>query len=47
MDTDKFYKLITSNADLQDIPLTYIMRVVIAVFEIINSGECFYNLEEV
>ena len=47
MDTDKFYKLITSDTELQDIPLIYIMRVAIAVFEIINSGECFYNLEEV
>ena len=47
MDMDKFYKLITSDEDLQDIPLIYIMRVAIAVFEIINSGECFYELEEV
>ena len=47
MDMNKFYKLITSDEDLQDIPLIYIMRVAIAVFEIINSGECFYELEEV
>ena len=47
MDMDKFYKLITSDEDLRDIPLIYIMRVAIAVFEIINSGECFYELEEV
>ena len=47
MDMDKFYKLITSDEDLKDIPLIYIMRVAIAVFEIINSGECFYELEEV
>lgn len=47
MDMDKFYKLITSNSELQDIPLTYIMRVTLAVFEIINSGECFYKIEEV
>lgn len=47
MDTNKLYKLLTSNADLQDIPLIYIMRITIAVFEIINSGECFYKIEEV
>ena len=47
MDMDKFYKLITSDSELQDIPLTYIMRVAVAVFEIINSGECLYHLEEV
>lgn len=47
MDTDKLFKALTSNEDLKDIPLTYIMRITIAVFEIINSGECFYQLEEV
>ena len=47
MDMEKFYKLLTSNSNLQDIPLTYIMRVALAVFEIINSGECYYKLEEV
>lgn len=47
MDMDKFYKLITSDEDLKDIPIIYIMRITIAVFEIINSGECLYDLEEV
>ena len=47
MDMDKLFKALTSNEDIKDIPLTYVMRITIAVFEILNSGECFYHLEEV
>lgn len=47
MDMDKLFKALTSCEDIKDIPLTYIMRITVALFEIINSGECFYNLEEV
>jgi len=44
---ERFYKIITSDEELKDIPLIYVMRVAIAVFEIIDSGECLYRLEEV
>ena len=47
MDMERFYKIITSDEELKDIPLIYVMRVAIAVFEIIDSGECLYRLEEV
>ena len=47
MDMNRLFKALTSNEDIKDIPLTYVMRITIAVFEIINSGECFYSLEEV
>ena len=47
MDMDKLFKALTSKDDIKDIPLTYIMRVTVALFEIINSGECLYHLEEV
>ena len=47
MDMDKFYKLLMSNEDIQDIPILFVMRVAMAVFEIINSGECKYELEDV
>ena len=35
-----------SHPDLKDIPLIFILRVAIAVFEIINTGECFYERSE-
>ena len=47
MNMDELFELLTSDVELQDIPLLYIMRVTIAVFEILNSGKCFYKLEEV
>lgn len=46
MDMNKLFKALTAHDDIQDIPLTYVMRITIAVFEILNSGECFYDLEE-
>lgn len=45
MNMDKFYKLLMNNEELQDIPMTYIIRIAIAVFEIINSGDCMYELD--
>ena len=47
MNMDKLYELIINNEELQDIPLTYIVRIAIAVFEAINSGECMYKLEDI
>lgn len=42
---EKFYKLLMGREDIGGIPLDYILRVVVCVFEIINSGECFYKEE--
>ena len=47
MDMDKFFKIITNNEDISDIPILYILRVATVVFEIINSGECKYELEDI
>lgn len=46
MDMEKFYKLLMGSEDIGNIPLDHILRVVVCVFEIINSGECFYKEEE-
>lgn len=45
MDMDKLYKLIINNEELKDIPIIYIVRITVAVFEAINSGECMYELD--
>lgn len=47
MDMDKFFELISSNADISDIPILYVLRVATVVFEIIGSGECKYELEDI
>ena len=46
MDMDKFYKAITNESSIRDIPILYVLRVAVVVFEIINSGECMYKNEE-
>lgn len=43
MDMEKLFDKITENKDIKDIPIDYVLRVAIAVFEIINSGDCFYK----
>ena len=47
MDMDKFYKLLMNNEDIKDIPILFVMRVAKAVFEILNSGDCSYKLEDI
>ena len=47
MNMDKLYKLLMNNEELKDIPIIYIFQVAVAVFEIINSGECMYKLEDI
>ena len=37
MDMDKFYKMLTSDESISDIPLLYVLKVAVVVFEIINS----------
>lgn len=44
---DKFYKMITNDDSIKDIPIIYILRVAVVVFNIINSGECSYILEDI
>lgn len=47
MDMNKFYELLTNDETLKDVPIVYILKVAIVVFEIINSGECMYKLEDI
>jgi len=42
---NKLYKILMNMDNIKDIPITTVCRVVICVFEIINSGECFYKEE--
>lgn len=44
---DKLYKLLANDEDLADIPIMFVFRVAVAVFRIINSGECNYKLEDI
>ncbi len=46
MDMNKFCEKLIQDKDLGDIPMIYVFRVAIAVMEIINNGECFYDSEE-
>jgi len=43
MDMKKLCDMLTSKEDLKDIPIIYIFRVAFAVFELINSGECYLS----
>ena len=45
MDMEKFIDYLLDSEDLKDIPIDYVFRVVIRIFEIINAGDCFYPLE--
>lgn len=47
MDMDKFYKMLTNDDDIADIPIIFVFRVAMATFKIINSGECAYEIEDV
>ena len=47
MNIDKLYKLLMNDEDIMDIPILYVFRVAVAVFKIINSGECKYELEDI
>lgn len=45
MNMELLYKKLIGADELQSIPITTICKVVICLFEIINSGECFYKEE--
>ena len=47
MDMRKLCEIITHREDLQDVPIIYIFRVAYAVFDVINSGACFWEREEI
>ena len=41
----KLCKKLLENEDIKDIPLEYVIKIVAVLFDIINSGECFYKDE--
>lgn len=43
---NKFYKNLINREDIKDIPIELVCRVVLCVFEIISSGDCFYKEDE-
>ena len=43
MDMRKFCDALLNDADIKDIPLVYVFRVVVSVFSLINSGEFYYT----
>lgn len=45
MDMRKLCEKLFNNDKIKDIPLEHVIRVVSVVFEIINSGECFFENE--
>ena len=42
MDVEKLWNSLLEKDDIKKIPLKDVIKVVIAVFEVINSGECYY-----
>jgi len=42
MNTEKLWHKLMENENIKNIPLKDVIKVVIAVFEVINSGECYY-----
>lgn len=46
MDNKLLCEKIMERDDIKDIPAIHVMAVAIAVLEIINSGECFFDAEE-
>ena len=45
MDTEKLWNKLIEDENIKNIPLKDVLKVVIAVFEAINSGECYYTNE--
>ena len=46
MDNKKLMEELTKRDDLKDIPAIFVLRVAVAILEIINSGGCFFDSEE-
>ena len=45
MDILKLLDKVMEDKQIQEIPAVYVIMVVNAVIEAINSGECFYTIE--
>ena len=43
MDMRKLCKKLFEHEDIKNIPLEHVIKVVAVIFEIINSGECYYE----
>ena len=41
MDMKKLYTKLKEDPSIKDIPAIYVLRVAVAIIQIINSGECF------
>lgn len=39
----KLCKKLFENEDIKNIPLEYVIKVVAVIFDLINSGECFFD----
>lgn len=46
LDTEKLYKILMDDENLQDIPVFYIMQVAVSVVKAINSGQCIISIWE-
>lgn len=46
MNMEKLYKKLINMDDLKDVPIAQIFKVVVCVFEVIGSGECFYKEDD-
>lgn len=45
MDMKKLYKKLIENENLKDIPAIYVLRVAVALLELVFSGECMKELD--
>ena len=43
MDMTKLYERLLNDETISDIPIEFVIRIVLSVFGIINSGECYYK----
>lgn len=46
MNMEKFFDKLIDKEEIQDLPIETICKVVVCVFEVINSGDCFYREDE-
>ena len=46
MDNNLLCQKLIEREDIKDIPAIHVLKVAIAVLEIINCGECFFDAEE-
>ncbi len=46
MDNKLLCEKLIEREDIKDIPAIHVLKVAIAVLEIIDSGECFFDAEE-